>query len=231
MRRVAAYSGTLRVYRDMMCAAKSLLKHTRMDAVYLLIEHDAFPWPLPDIVKTINVSGQKFFDPEGPNYKSPVTYMDMIRLALPEVLPDEDRVLWLDIDTIVCKDISPLLDMDLEINVCAMTEEPVRHKYPFKYYNAGVCLFDLDKLRQSGRYKLMIDLINREAYTAQSQDMINIFCQGEVKSLGPEWNMAEHITQHHNDPYIRHFAGSLKSIGRPLFDAYEQEEWSVKDAE
>lgn len=213
----------------MMCSAKSLLTHTRMDTVYFLIEHDAFPWSLPDIVRTINVSGQQYFDPNGPNYKSKVTYMDMIRLALSEVLPDEDRVLWLDIDTIVCKDISPLLDIDLAGNVCAMTEEPVRNKYPFKYYNAGVCLFDLDKLRRSGRYRLMIDRINREAFTAQSQDMLNLYCQGEVLSIGPEWNMAEHITQHCDDPYIRHFAGNLKGAGKPLFDAYEHKDWSVKD--
>ena len=228
MKRVAVYAGTRNVYGMMASAAKSLLEHTRMNRVCFLIEDDAFPEKLPDVIDCINVSGQTWLDPEGPNYNSPVTYMSNIRLALPEILPEEDRVLWLDIDTIVMKDIGEIFETDLTGFYVAMVEEPVRSKYPFMYFNAGVALMDLERMRD-GIYLKCIDLLNRVAYTAQDQDMLNLFCQGEIRKIPPQWNDAGHITEPTLDPYIRHFAGALKQDGRPYFDAYAKAEWRLKE--
>ena len=108
MRRVAVYAGTRNVYDTMATAAKSLAIHTEMDRIILLMEDDVFPLFLPDYVETINVSGQTFFGCGSANYDSHWTYMTLMRTALTKLLPDEDAVLWLDIDTIVEKDISEL---------------------------------------------------------------------------------------------------------------------------
>ena len=59
----------------------------------------------------------------------------------------------------------------------------------------------------------------------------NVYCQGQIRKIGPEWNMAEHITEHHDDPYIRHYAGCLKPRGEQVFREYEKAEWRVKDAD
>ena len=137
-------------------------------------------------------------------------------------------MLWLDVDTIVEQDIGDLFDRDLAGNYVAMVEEPVRSKYPFTYYNAGVMLMDLDKLRRDGIMWKWLQLINREPFTAKDQDVINLICQGEILTLGPEWNCAGHITQNAEDPYIRHYAGSLRPSGAAAFARYEKAEWRVK---
>ena len=67
--RTAVYAGTRNVYQNMTTAAKSLLSHTHVDRVWFLIEDDLFPEALPDVIRTKNVSGQTWFDPEGPNAK------------------------------------------------------------------------------------------------------------------------------------------------------------------
>ena len=234
MRRVAVYMGTRNYYWMMVAAAKSLLKHTRVDRVWFLIEDDAFPeefGPLPDVIKCKNVSGQTWFTPDGPNYGAHWTYTCLLPAAFPEIFPEEKRVLRLDDDTIVEKDIGQLFDMDLEDNYCAMVEEPVRGKFPFRYFNAGVTLMDLEKFRETGICRKMIRMLNSMVCTAMDQDAFNVFCQGQIKKIGPEWNMAEHITEHHNDPYIRHFAGCLKPRGRSIFREYEKADWIVKSAE
>lgn len=233
MRRVAVYAGTRNVYGMMAAAAKSLLAHTHMDIVYFLIEDDAFPEPLPSQIGVVNVSrgswnAKTYFDPEGPNYKSQWTWMSLVRLVLPDLLIMEKRVLWLDVDTIVEQDIGDLFDRDLAGNCVAMVEEPVRSKYPFTYHNAGVILMDLDKLRADDTWRKWIKLINREPFTAKDQDVINLICQGEILTLGPEWNSAGHITQNAEDPYIRHYAGSLRPSGAAAFARYEKAEWRVK---
>ena len=43
--------------------------------------------------------------------------------------------------------------------------------------------------------------------------------------------MAEHITEHHDDPYITHYAGCLKPRGEQVFEEYRKAEWRVKDAD
>lgn len=228
MKRVAVYAGTRNVYGMMAAAAKSLLRNTRMDRVWFLIEDDEFTQPLPGVIRTKNVSGQTWFDPEGPNYNSRVTYMDMIRLALPELFPEEQRMLWMDIDTIVEKDAGELLDMDLRGNYAAMVEEPIRSCFPFRYFNAGVVLMDLEKMRD-GIYRKMIDLVNREEYTAQSQDMMNLFCQGQILALDAKWNHCPGIIQMSHDPHIRHFAGGTRTQGDGLFAEYGRMDWRVKE--
>ena len=234
MRRVAVYMGTRNYYWMMVTAAKSLLKHTRVDRVWFLIEDDAFPeefGPLPDVIRCKNVSGQTWFTPDGPNYGAHWTYTCLLPAAFPEIFPEEKRVLRLDDDTIVEKDIGELFDMDLEDNYTAMVEEPVRGKFPFRYFNAGVTLMDLEKFRETGIYRKMIRMLNSQVCTAMEQDAFNVFCQGQIKKIGPEWNMAEHITEHHDDPYITHYAGCLKPRGEQVFEEYRKAEWRVKDAD
>lgn len=232
MRRVAVYAGTRNVYGMMAAAAKSLLATTHMDKCYFLIEDDAFPEPLPDVIQVVNIAkatdnGKWFFFPDGPNYESQWTWMSLVRLVLPRVI-EEQRVLWLDVDTIVEQDIGEVFDRDLAGNYVAMVEEPVRSKYPFTYYNAGVMLMDLDALIKDEIWKKWVLLINREPFTAKDQDVINLICQGEILTLGPEWNSAGHITQNAEDPYIRHYAGSLRPSGAAAFARYEKAEWRVK---
>lgn len=233
MRRVAVYAGTRNTYGMMAAAAKSLLAHTRMDQVYFMIEDDHFPEPLPEVIDTWNVAdasmeGRHWFYKDGPNYSNQWTWMGLLRLALPGIFPLEHRVLWLDVDTIVEQDIGDLFDRDLAGSYVAMVEEPVRSRYPFRYHNAGVILMDLDRLREDDTWKRWIDLVNREPFTAPDQDVINLICQGEILTLGPEYNSAGHITQNAAEPCIRHFAGSLRPAGAALFERYKNAEWSVK---
>ncbi len=228
MRRVAVYAGTRNRYGMMAAAAKTLLENTRMDAVFFLIEDDAFPESLPEVVRTVNVSGQKWFSPDGPNYNSKWTFMSLMRLTLPELFPYEARVLWLDVDTIVLDDIGDLFDIDLADNYVAMVREPPRCAVPFTYFNAGVTLMDLDALRRDGIMAKWIRLVNTEPLTALDQDAINLICQGEILEIDPAYNSAGCITQTAPRPLIQHFAGYLRPTGAGIFEAYAKREWRVK---
>lgn len=59
--RAAVYCGTRNLYSDMVTAAKSLIHNSNVEKVFLIIEDDTFPEPLPSIVDTINVSNQSHF--------------------------------------------------------------------------------------------------------------------------------------------------------------------------
>lgn len=221
------YAGTRNVYHNMVVAAKSLLCHTHIDRVWFLIEDDEFPEELPAVIKTKNMSGQQWF-PDGPNTRKRWSYMSLLRLALHEILPEEDRVLWLDIDTIVNADITDLMKTDLDGCYVAAAEEPIRSKDPFLYFNAGVMILDLKKLRD-GMADLLIRYVNRVDMRFPDQDVINLLCQGRIKPVSPYWNSNIWIVEV-SDPGITHYAADRNYERHKLWQKYEQMEWRVKDA-
>ena len=112
--KAAAYCATRNLYHDLIPSVKSLLLHSDVGKIYLLIEDDNFPEYLPPECECINVSQQKYFIPGGPNWNRKWTWMVLMRCARSKILPpDLDRVLSLDADTIVEMDISDLWDLDL----------------------------------------------------------------------------------------------------------------------
>lgn len=217
------YAGTRNVYPDMVTAAKSLLLTTRVDRVVFLTEDDTFPEWLPKIIEVKNISGQTWFDPAGPNYSCRWTYMTLIRLALPEILPEEDRCLWLDVDTLCVQDIGDLFDMDLQGNTVAMAEEPTRSQNPFVYHNAGVCLMDLRQMA-GDRMRDMIRMINTRAFTAPDQDALNIRLQHEILTIPPVWN-SSNWTKSVWDARIVHFAGDRAYTTRSQWHEWQAKNW------
>ena len=224
MRRVAVYAGTRNVYMAMATAAKSLAIHTRMDRIILLTEDDVFPEPLPGYVETINVSGQEWFDPGGENFSTRWTYMTLMRLALTKILPDEDFCLWLDVDTIVEKDIANLFDTDMDGWMIAACSEPTRSRPAHKYYNAGVMLMNLRALRETGRDDDLIRAINTRKYIFADQDAINEKCAGEILEIDGDYNACD-FTVHTMDPKIIHYAAVKDYAGNERFRAYAARDW------
>ena len=106
--KAACYAATRNLYGEMVGAAKSLLAHSDVDRIYFLAEDDELPVWLPDCIEVLNVSRQAFFRPSGPNFRSGWTWMVLMRAALHRVFPSFDRILSLDVDTIVREDIEQM---------------------------------------------------------------------------------------------------------------------------
>ena len=56
--KVAAYTGTRNLYDGMLASVKSLILHSDVDKIFLLIEDDEFPYELPKCVEVRNISDQ-----------------------------------------------------------------------------------------------------------------------------------------------------------------------------
>lgn len=216
--KVAVYAGTRNLYETMNTALRSLLANTEMDRVYLLTEDDSFPFPLPDNVTVINVSNQPYFPEDGANYHNRWTYMSMIRLALTMIIPEENKVLWLDCDTIVDADISELFDTDLEGCFVAGVKE--HNKKGWKdYINAGVMLMNLGRIRAYGMDHKLIEYINREKLECPDQDAVNILCAGEIKFLPSRYNVCP-FTEPPDEMKIFHYAARQIFDNDPLYRKY-----------
>lgn len=190
---VAIYTGTENLYERMIPAMKSLICNSSVDKIILGLEHDEFPLELPDkardMIEVINLSGQKYFGPDGPNWGSVFTYMAMIRGAFADMFPQYKRILSMDVDTFVNKDISDIWDLPLgDKYYFAAAKEPKKSlEHNQLYCNIGVCLYNLEKLRD-GTWQKVVDLINNRKMFLVEQDAFNFTCKGKILEMPGEYN-------------------------------------------
>lgn len=206
--KTAVYSGTRNLYPAMCTAAKSLLCNSSVDQIYFLIEDDKFPEKLPKKIKTLNVSGQSFFAPNSANCKTPFSYMAMLRVCYAKYFPELDKVLQLDVDTVVVDNIDELWDVDLKDKYFAAVEEYYSTYKPFgkKYYNIGVAMFNLDEIKKDGMDDRMIEYLNRVKVPYIDQDACNKYLIGKSVDLPVRFNETV-VTGFTDDPAIVHYAG------------------------
>ena len=203
--KVAVYTGTRNVYPQMYTSLKSLLINNDMDRVYLIIEDDEFPYPIPENVLVMNASNQEFFPEGSANYNTPYSYMELLRCAMGFILQNEKQVLWLDIDTIIDDNISDLFEMDMNGYYYAGAIEPPKCKGIFYYINVGVVLINLEELRESGKEAEMIAFLNNFPFNWPAQDVINLLCQGRIRIISSEYNSNQWVMQC-TRPRVFHFA-------------------------
>jgi hypothetical protein len=156
------------------------------------------------------------------------------RIHLPELLPNVDRVLYLDADIVVLDSIEPLWDTDLRGNcIAAVTNvfAPWDLQYPEKlgipspsYFNTGVLLMDLDQMRRDNCTGALRDyaLAHGERLWFCDQDAMNVLLGDRRLPLHPRWNAMNSLfifpsslevfgpdlaEEARHRPAIRHFEG------------------------
>jgi lipopolysaccharide biosynthesis glycosyltransferase len=164
-----------------------------------------------------------------------VTSAMWYRVFLPELLPEVDRVLYLDVDTIALDLLEPLWAVDLAGSyVAAVTNVFYLRSHaqravdlgiaPTDYFNSGVVLMNLELMRRddSGRALLDYAVAHAPELAWPDQDALNVVLGKRRVSLHPRWNCmnsvlqfpwsadvfgAEAVDEARSRPAIRHFEG------------------------
>lgn len=148
----------------------------------------------------IDISTFKYF-PIKDAYINISTYF---RLAMPSLLPDIKKVLYLDCDVIVNKSLKDLWDVDISGYACAGVIDRIndsirlynRLHYPMSdgYVNAGVLLINLERWRQDNIFEKSISIARKESDKLKNhdQDLINKIYHGQIKMLPFKYNLLEY---------------------------------------
>jgi lipopolysaccharide biosynthesis glycosyltransferase len=145
-----------------------------------------------------------------------ISRVTMARLYLPDILSCVDKLLWLDIDTLVLASLQELWETDLSDITCGIAaRKSVSDGFTKNFikkdrqllkqfgvnissisavgFNAGVMLMSLQKLRNSYTLK---DIFNfrsiRDILTKigeNDQTILNFYCNGKFYELNPSWNV------------------------------------------
>lgn len=157
-----------------------------------------------------------------------ITVAAYYRLMLPSLLTDIDKVIYLDVDMIIKKDLLELFRTNIDDYYIAGVKNP--HGYICKdenfnwadylgiksidqYINSGMLVMNLEKMRKDNLEKRFLDFINNKitrnkAILLHDQDVINAVCYNKIYHLPCKYNVmlhykAKNIDEFNNNKWLR----------------------------
>lgn len=198
-------------------ALDSALRRLTQDAeVVLLVDESLSNASLTSLASVIQSYGREMrlikTDPavfaEAKPASDFITTPSYYRLALPSLLQDIGRCLYLDGDIAVSGDLDELLSLDLEGSPIAGVYAPTYHFFPWRsrlrmavqslfspqlrlgvlrsYINSGVLLMDLNILREIGAEEQFLTWMRKGL---DDQDCINQVLGSSIKPIDPKFNL------------------------------------------
>lgn len=187
---------------------KSLIEHNPEVMIYVFAEDDELPFKIPCRHRIINISQQTYFPKDGPNMHNWFTYCAMMRACAADLIP-EDRVISLDVDTIICDSLQPIWEMDLTDKWLGWCPEYKGWHKPFgkTYYNFGVSVLNLAQMRKDGVVAKAVEILNTEECTYLEQDVFNRIAVPDKCADIPVRFNESFCCGETDDPAIVHYAG------------------------
>ena len=165
-----------------------------------------------------------------------VTQEMYYRYILPDVLADEDRTIYSDVDVLCVGDLRPLWELDLKGNILAAVSEGEAGEWKKSlmgiegdapYFYSGLLVMDLKEMRQGDYARQLME--NTVKYAAKiswpDQDIINLTFRDKILQLGPEWDgINVRYSPFRKDIVIWHFPGfTLK----PWCNIWKNTTWPI----
>ena len=168
------YALTRNVYHYILPSMKSLAEHNPKARVFVLAEDDELPFSLPMNAEVINVSGQEWFPKDSVNYNNAFSYINLLKVCYPLILPVK-KVIHLDADTIICDKLDEMWKTDINGKWVASVMEAKSNYKPFGklYYNMGVAMINLDQMRKDKISPEMVEYLNTVKQAWADQDAWN----------------------------------------------------------
>lgn len=155
----------------------------------------------------VNIS--RFIESYQLKAKDHITTETFYRFLILELYKKHSKVIYLDCDLIVCRDIAELYNEDIADNMIGAIQDvdfagqmnspwlrmkeyekkTLGLKDPFKYFQAGVLLMNVAEMRKHTSMEKLLDMAATGIYKYSDQDILNIVCEGSVKYLDMSWNV------------------------------------------
>lgn len=131
---------------------------------------------------------------------SHVTVETYFRLMIPTLFPEMKRCIYLDVDLVVERDLTPLYRQVLDDKYLAgvyaagyhaeTDEEAAKIGLPSydRYVNAGVLLMNLENIRKDGLVERFLEL-STKGFESDDQDVLNVACYDGILSLPFRFNV------------------------------------------
>ena len=140
--------------------------------------------------------------------KEHITTETFYRFLILDILKDYEKVVYLDCDMIIQRDVAELYHTEMGTNLIAAVRDPdfvgqyngadpETRKYcdtvlklqdPYRYFQAGVLVLNVKELRNVTDVKTLFEMSDTGIYKYSDQDILNVICEGHVTYLDMSWN-------------------------------------------
>lgn len=240
------YCGNKKAFDGILISILSIIKNTKealkihiitMDLTDLKAEHtplnQAHVNYIDSIVKSANPkSSTELFDitelfqkhmKDNPNMDSFYTPYCLLRLFadITEGLPE--KLLYLDTDTVINKDLSELYSTDINNFELAAVEDYLGKTFKYKgYINSGVLLLNLPMIRKTRLFEKTRLACKTKKMWFPDQDALNKFIRRK-KPLETKYNEQHKLK---DDTVIRHFSKTIKWL--PFYHTQNIKPWDIE---
>ena len=226
---IIAMSCTKSWYNHLVVGLYSLLENNKsIYKIYLLVETEKekdikylsmlkHKYNVEFVLINANNYFEKYIKEESPNFNSFFTNFALGKLMLSDFV-EEDKVIYLDTDTLVVKDISNVWRYDISNYYVAGVKDFGIYKrgnidelgINGKYINSGFLIFNLKKIRKDKIQKKWFDIINDQELLFPDQDALNIVCTNKELYLPSMYNICDDVTlelENKSLAKVYHYAG------------------------
>ena len=172
------------------------------------------------VIEFVDVRQQVLAMKEKLHLRDYYTLATYYRFFISEMFPQYTRGIYLDCDIVVTGDIAELYRVDMgDCMLAAVTDEIVTTNAVFsrytktvvgveaqQYFNAGVLVMNLEKMRRLDLIGAFSRMLNyRQFPVAQDQDYLNVLCFGDVRYIPNVWNKTPFPDSPDPAPKLIHF--------------------------
>ena len=131
------------------------------------------------------------------------------RLISNRIFKNYEKVVYLDSDIIIQKDVYELYNTDLKKSLVGAvvdadhageyngaipgvkkyTDKILKLKEPYKYFQAGVLIFNIKQMNLEFEEDELTDFAQEREFMYVDQDVLNVKCENQVTYLDPRWNV------------------------------------------
>ena len=158
-------------------------------------------------VEFLNITG--FVDNYNLIPNAHISVETFYRLLAPEIFVNFDKILYLDADIIIRRNVADLFNIDIGKNLLGgvidsdflaqyngfrpeikpYVDNEICLKDPYRYCQAGVLIFNLKEMRETFSEFELIEVSNNRFFIYGDQDVLNIMCQGRIQYVDMAWNV------------------------------------------
>lgn len=241
------YAGNYKVFDGIMLSVMSMTKHSKEAInIYILtadvsdINPEYRPVNQEDVdkldiyVKTINpksnvqliILGDDFnkWIINSENKLNAYTPFAFLRLFADKIEGLPDKIIYLDVDIMFNGDIGELYDYDINNYELGVVKDRYgTHFIKPKYFNSGVLLMNLNKIRETELFNRVLDLCTHKKMAFPDQSALNKLCKNKIY-LPRRFNEQGNIRE---DTVIQHFSKRIKWL--PFFHTQNVKPWQIDD--
>ncbi|MCM1323522.1 MAG: glycosyltransferase family 8 protein [Acetobacter sp.] len=154
----------------------------------------------------------------------------MHKIYLSEILKNLDKVIYMDGDVLVLKDLRALYDIDVDGVYAAVAKDGIFYRFPKEmaeigldkrgfYFNSGVMLQNLKQQREDNIVSKLVDYVKTHEDFFGDQDVLNIVWGNKLKLMSYRYNCISTFFEADDLNFLSEYFG--EKLPEKTFNIYE----------